>query len=490
MSDITEFTAAVNQICSERGIDPEAVFEALEVAVLNAYKKDYGGGENIKAEVDRDSGEVHIIADKKVVKKVDDKDTQIGLAEAQKLEPNLEEGDHVEIEIPVEGFGRIAAQTAKQVILQKIRESEKDAVISEFKERVNTVVTGLIQRMMGPTAVVEVGKAIAQMPPEEQIPNEFYKIGERYKFYLKEITENQELVVSRSAPEFLIELFRLEVPEIESGIVEIKACAREAGSRSKLAVLSNQDGIDPIGSCVGQKGVRIANVMSELGEEKIDIIEWDENIETFVANALNPAQVESVKVDDGVATVKVSDDQLSLAIGKDGQNVRLAAKLTGLKIDITSPSLETTAKVSGDEKAVAGGSEPELSKRVANALEKAGLKPEDLLTMDEDKISEIPGIGPSSLEEIKKYIAASKESLKPEESKEEPSEGEVVKEEVTKEKADKEDTPEEESSEPEATEEESQPAKESESAETKSPVADEKAESKEEADESKKDKEE
>ncbi|MBN2100927.1 transcription termination/antitermination protein NusA [Candidatus Dojkabacteria bacterium] len=404
MAEVSEFMAAINQICSERGIDPEEVFVALEAAVLAAYKKDYGGGESLKAEIDRATGEVHIVADKKVVKKVTEEDTQISLKDAKKIEPNLSEGDHVEIEMPIEGFGRIAAQTAKQVILQKVRESEKNAVMSEFKERMGTVVTGLVQRMMGPTAVVEIGKAIAQMPPEEQIPNEFYKIGERYKFYLKEIKNEQDLVVTRSAPEFLIELFKLEVPEIESGIVEVKACAREAGSRSKLAVVSHQEGIDPIGSCVGQKGVRIANVMSELGEEKIDIIEWDEDIEQFVANALGPAQVEAVKVEDGVAKVNVTDDQLSLAIGKDGQNVRLAAKLTELKIDITSPSLEA-----GEGAGKQSSGKVELSTRVTNAIEKAGLSTKDLLKMSEEEILDVKGIGKSALEEINSYKTASEE---------------------------------------------------------------------------------
>jgi len=402
MALVSEFMAAVNQICSERGIDPEEVFVALESAVLAAYKKDYGGGESMSAEVDRVTGEIHIIADKQVVKKVTEEDSQISLKDARKLEPNLQEDDHVEIEMPIEGFGRIAAQMAKQVILQKVRESEKEAVISEFTDRIGTVVTGLIQRMIGPTAVVEIGKAVAQMPPEEQIPNEFYKIGERYKFLLKEIKNDQDLVVSRGDPKFLIELFRLEVPEIESEIVEIKACAREAGSRSKLGVISHQDGIDPIGSCVGQKGIRIANVMSELGEEKIDIIEWDEELHRFVANALGPAQVESVEVEDGLAKVKVEDDQLSLAIGKDGQNVRLAAKLTELKIDITSPSLESQVK--SDKKKEEDGEDQGLSKRVLNALKKAKVSVDSLAGMKEKEVAEIKGIGKTSLEEIMAFV--------------------------------------------------------------------------------------
>ncbi|MBN1618586.1 transcription termination/antitermination protein NusA [Candidatus Dojkabacteria bacterium] len=447
--DITEFSAAVNQICSERGIDPDEVYEAIESAVLAAYHKDYGGGESLKAEIDRNSGAVHIIADKKVVKKVTEEDTQISLKDASKIEPNLKIDDHVEIEIPVDGFGRIAAQTAKQVILQKFRESERDAIISEFKGKINTVVTGLIQRMIGSTAVVEIGKATAYMPPEEQIPNEFYKIGERYKFYVKEIKDNQDLIVSRAVPEFLIELFKIEVPEIESNTVEIKAVAREAGSRSKLAVISNQEGVDPIGSCVGQKGVRIANIMSELGEEKIDIIEWDPEKNVFVANALGPAQVNNVEIkDEDIAKVLVDDDQLSLAIGKDGQNVRLAAKLTDMKIDITSPGLRDAQESKKDDESEDKGSTNEteeikskgkaaskkksvkksktksvksktkkskdaaksknkdaaLSSRILGVLKKAEVSVDSLKKMKEADIKNIKGIGAKAFEEIIKFV--------------------------------------------------------------------------------------
>jgi transcription termination/antitermination protein NusA len=445
MATISEFAAAVNQICAERGIDPDEVYEALESAILAAYKKDFGGGETMHAEVDRATGEIKLIADKEVVTDVTDEDTQIDIVEARKMEPNLEEGDHVEIEISIPGFGRIATQTAKQVILQKMRESEKEAVVEEFKEKMGTVITGLVQRMMGPTAVVEIGKAVAYMPPEEQIPNEFYKIGERYKFLLKEIREGQEMIVSRGAPEFLEELFKLEVPEMESGAVEIKETAREAGSRSKVAVVSHQDGVDPIGSCVGQRGMRIANVMSELGEEKIDIIEWAEEIEDFIANALGPAQVEKVEIiDEGVARVTVSDEQLSLAIGKDGQNVRLAAKLTGHKIDITAPGLDESKRKG---LVMTARPELELSSRVMNALEKAGITVSSLLKMEDQEITEIPGIGPASLEEIISYRKGIK-TAEPDDEKEAP-----VEDGATDEAEDAADKPEDDDTEAAAEEE-------------------------------------
>ncbi|MDY0097166.1 MAG: transcription termination factor NusA [Candidatus Dojkabacteria bacterium] len=353
MAMTSELVAAINQIAAERGIDKEEVFKALESAILSAVKKEKYGkverewdeeeeekeGSNLAVEVDRESGEFKLFAVKIVVEKVEDNEKEIALSEAELISPSVEIGDSIEIEMPSDDLGRIATQTAKQVLLQKIRESEKDAVISEFSDKVGEVYTALMQRMQKGMAVMEIGKATAYMPQEEQISNEFYRVGERYKVLLKSI-EDSQVIVSRADPKFLIELFKLEVPEIESGVVEIKAVAREAGSRSKIAVVSHQDGIDPIGSCVGQRGIRIANIMNELGEEKIDIIEWDEEMENFVANALSPAKVDSVKIKDETATVVSPTDQLSLAIGREGQNVRLAWKLTGIKIDIEGPEGE------------------------------------------------------------------------------------------------------------------------------------------------------
>ena len=357
MAMTSELVAAINQISAERGIDKEEVFKALESAILSAVKKEKFGkvdyeevdfdeklGSNLVVEVDRETGEFKLFALKVVVKKVKDLETEIALSEAELISPTVEVGDSVQIEMPSEDLGRIATQTAKQVLLQKIRESEKDAVISEFSDKVGEVYTALMQRMQKGSAIMEIGKAVAYMPQEEQITNEFYRVGERYKVLLKSI-EDSEILVSRADPQFLIELFKIEVPEIESGVVEIKAVAREAGSRSKIAVVSHQDGIDPIGSCVGQRGIRIANIMNELGEEKIDIIEWDEDLDRFVANALSPAKVDSVEISDDTATVISPSDQLSLAIGRDGQNVRLAWKLTGIKIDIVGAQGEEAQTV-------------------------------------------------------------------------------------------------------------------------------------------------
>ncbi|GAB4157685.1 MAG: transcription termination factor NusA [Candidatus Dojkabacteria bacterium] len=341
MAAISEFVTAINQICSERGIDAERVYKALEEAVLAAFLKETQKMGDFIVEMDRETGKFRVIQRKLVVKKVENPETEIALKEAQKINKNFEEGDTIETEQEFESFGRIAAQTAKQVIMQSIRDAEHEAVLAEYSGKTGEVFTALMQRMQNGKAVFEIGKATAFMPQEEQVSNEFYRVGDRYKVYLKSIEDDgkgETLIVSRAAPEFLIKLFEMEVPEIESGIVEIKAVAREAGSRSKIAVVSHQEGVDPIGSCVGQKGTRIANVMSELGEEKIDIIEWKEELADFVEKALSPAQVISVKVDkEGLATVKVEEDQLSLAIGREGQNVRLAAKLTETRIDIQGP---------------------------------------------------------------------------------------------------------------------------------------------------------
>lgn len=394
MAMTSELVAAINQIAAERGIDKEEVFKALESAILSAVKKEKYGkveyeeideklGSNLAVEVDRETGEFKLFAMKVVVEKVNDVETEIALSEAELISASVEVGDSVQIEMPSDDLGRIATQTAKQVLLQKIRESEKDAVISEFSDKVGEVYTALMQRMQKGMAVMEIGKATAFMPQEEQIANEFYRVGERYKVLLKSI-EDSEILVSRADPNFLIELFKLEVPEIESGVVEIKAVAREAGSRSKIAVVSHQDGIDPIGSCVGQRGIRIANIMNELGEEKIDIIEWDEDLEKFVANALSPAKVDSVEISDDTATVISPSDQLSLAIGREGQNVRLAWKLTGIKIDIVGAQGDVEEKEEVEEKV-----EKKDKKKKEDAVEEyAEQTQEEVVEKEEEKKEE------------------------------------------------------------------------------------------------------
>ncbi len=363
----SDFMLAINQIAAERGINVDEVLEAVKSAVLTGFRKDWPvqeeeeeeEGTNLKVEIHSEFGTFTVVADKKVVDEVTNPSTQISLADAKRIEPKLKVGDHIEVDVTPKGdFGRVAAQVAKQVILQKLRESEKEAVMEEFKDKMGTIETGVIQRMDGDSVIVEVRRASAVMEAPDRIPGEFYRSGDRMKFLIKKIKKTpkgKSLTVSRADGDFLKALFELEVPELLSGSVEIKAIAREAGSRSKVAVASNVEGVDPIGAFVGQKGVRINAVMNELkvgnNEEKIDIILWDENVNDFIANAFSPAQVVKVNITDEKTRevrVTVPDDQLSLAIGREGQNVRLAAKLTGWKIDIQG---ETIKVESSEEKA-------------------------------------------------------------------------------------------------------------------------------------------
>jgi len=349
----TDFLAAINQIAAERNIDPDSVTNAIKMAIITGFRRDYPEEEGaiLDVEIDPVAGTISVYADKKVVKDVTNKATQISVKAAISLENKLREGDHVLVDItPTGDFGRVAAQAARQVILQNIREAEKDSIMEEFNDKIGEIDYAVIQRMQGDNVLMELRRAIGVMPLEDRIPNEYYKSGSRTKVLLKEIKETsrgKQLIISRADPKFLIGLFKLEVPEILSGSIDIKAVAREAGSRSKIAVNSNVEGVDPIGSCVGQRGVRINAIMNELKfglqEEKIDIIAWAEGEADFIANALSPAQVISIDIIDAEgkkATVIVPDEQLSLAIGKEGQNVRLAAKLTGWNIDIQGETIK------------------------------------------------------------------------------------------------------------------------------------------------------
>lgn len=318
----SEFTLALNQVATERGIDPKVVLETIKAAIQAAYRKDYGSQDIDKIEVtiNPDTGEAKVILDQK--------------------------------DITPPGFGRIAAQTAKQVILQRIREAEKKAVIAEYTTKVNSIVNGMVLRFDGPNIIVDIGKAEGIMPPQEQTPGEHYRLNQRLVFYIEGIRQTMrgdEIIVSRAHKGLVSGLFRREVPEVANNAVEVKEIAREAGNRTKIAVTSTQSGVDPVGSCVGQKGVRVQAVITELGGmEKIDIIQWNEDSKLFIQAALSPAKDAEVVINEKkkTAIAYVPEDQLSLAIGRDGQNVRLAAKLTGFKIDIKSlAEKETTKKV-------------------------------------------------------------------------------------------------------------------------------------------------
>jgi len=366
--------SAIAQIAEEKGISPEKVLETIEVAIAAAYKKDYGKkGQIIKAKLEPESGDVQfkqvkIVVDKKMIYSeeelekmkallpetpVRDSEKQIAdekkirfnpekhimAEEAKKINPKIKAGEELETDLETKkDYGRIAAQTAKQVILQKIREAEKESVFTEYKSKEGEIVSGIVQRIEGRNVFLDIGKTLGLLPREEQVPGEFYRPGQRLKVFLLKVEETPRgpiILLSRAYPKLISKLFELEAPEVSSGQVQIKSIAREAGFRSKIAVSAEIEGIDPIGSMVGQKGTRVMAVINELAGEKIDIIEYSPDPERYIANSLSPAKVLDVKIQPkSKALVIVPEDQLSLAIGKDGQNVRLAAKLTGWKIDV------------------------------------------------------------------------------------------------------------------------------------------------------------
>ncbi|HLD86007.1 MAG TPA: transcription termination factor NusA [Patescibacteria group bacterium] len=352
---------AIQQICEEKNIPVSAVVETIEQALASAYRKDFGEpNQNVKVEFDPVTGGSRIFDVKTVVtgpaegeEEINEK-KEILLEDAKKIKPDIAEGEEIRTELPVpEEYGRVAAQTAKQVIIQRLREAEREMVFSEYKDKEGQVLLGTIQRVDGRTVFVDLGHTVAVMPYAEQIPREHYVIGARLKVYLVSVSASArgpEVLVSRTHPEIVRQLFAQEVPEIAAGTVIIKSIAREAGSRTKIAVAATEPNIDPIGSCVGQRGMRVQTVISQLGGEKIDIIEWSEDHQKFVAAALSPAKVQLVEIDEAahIARAQVNEDQLSLAIGRGGQNVRLAVKLTGWKIDIIGSGTGEVQNIEGE----------------------------------------------------------------------------------------------------------------------------------------------
>ncbi len=408
MINFKEFNLIIEQIANEKGIPKEKVIETIEMAIASAYKKEYSRKNDIiRAKLDLETGslrfsQIKIAVDQSMLKSEEEiqaeqekqivfktksfagDEEEVGekkirfnpsrhimLEEAKKIKPEAVVND--ELEFPIEAeekeeFGRIAAQTAKQVILQRLREAEREAVYEEFFGKEGKITSGIVQRLEGRNVFVDLGRALGVMPSTETIPNERYRIGERLKFYVLAIEKDikgPRIILSRSYPKFVSKLFELEVPEIADGIVQIKSIAREPGSRTKIAVASLQEGIDPVGSCVGQKGMRVTAVLNELGQEKVDIIEWNEDMEKYVSNALSPAKVVDIEaMPKREMRVFVPEEQLSLAIGKGGQNVRLAAKLTGFKIDVRSER--------APEKVIEGGTaEAEVESIEAGEIKKA-----------------------------------------------------------------------------------------------------------------------
>ena len=338
-----EFMQAFEQLGKEKGISPEILFDAVEAALISAYKRNFSSAQNVRVSMDRATGEIHVYARKTVVEEVTDPRLEMSLEEARKIDPRYEVNDVVEIEVTPKNFGRIAAQTAKQVVVQRIREAERGIIYEEFSNRESDILTGIVQRIEGKNVYIDLGRAEAILAPSEQIPGEVYHHGDRIKVYIVEVkktTKGPQILVSRTHPGLLKRLFELEVPEIHDGIVEIKSVAREPGSRSKIAVYSRDEDVDPVGACVGHKGMRVQTIVNELKGEKIDIVKWSPDPAKYIANALSPAKVISVEINEAekISKVIVPDYQLSLAIGKEGQNARLAAKLTGWKIDIKSES--------------------------------------------------------------------------------------------------------------------------------------------------------
>ena len=355
--DSKELVIALDELEKEKGIKKEVILESIETALVTAYKRNFDSAENVKVTMDDKTGEIHVYAEKDVVETVTNPNLQINLEDARKINKILKIGDIAEIEIIPKNFGRIAAQTAKQVIVQKIREESRNVLFEAFNERKGEIVSGLVQKSDGGVIILDLGKLEGIMTVREQIPTEKYHVNDKIRAYVLDVERGSkgapQVLVSRACPDFVRKLFELEIPEIYEGVIEIKSVSRDPGSRSKIAVYSPNENIDPVGSCVGQKGIRIQNIINELNGEKIDVIEWNADPAIYISSALLPAQVMAVDIheDEKFAQVIVPDDQLSLAIGKAGQNARLAAKLTSWKIDIKSESQFREIMMKAEEEA-------------------------------------------------------------------------------------------------------------------------------------------
>ena len=398
----------IEQIGREKGIGKEVLFEAVESALLSASKKTMGLADNVRMELDRQTGALRVYARKKVVEDVSDRKLEISLVEARKLNREAELDDELEMELPPQEFGRIAAQTAKQVILQRVRDAERDAVYGEFADKEGKIVRGIVHRVEKRNVIVEIGRAEAVLAEREQIPGERYGPGDRIRAYVLEVkkgVKGPQVMLSRTHPGLLVRLFEGEIPEITEGIVQVKEAAREPGERAKVAVTSTKRDVDPIGACVGLRGTRIQVISRELRGEKIDIVEWSADPVTFVGRALSPAKVSSVTLGEPEpeggqqsVLVIVPDSQLSLAIGKRGQNARLAAKLTGLRVDIKSESEVEDERRREEEERIEGreilAHFPGVGAHLLNELVDAGLfSPARIIRAGLERLREMPGIG-------------------------------------------------------------------------------------------------
>ena len=397
----SDFLLAITQLSAEKKLSKEVILTAVESALVSAYKKDnFNPTQNIEVKINPNTGKVEVWAEKTVVKKPLDVICEIKLEEARHIKPGVQVDEAIMVESTPRNAGRIAAQTAKQVILQRLHEAEHSAVFEEFAGKEGKIFTSVVQRVEPRQILLDLGRTEAVLPASEQMHNERYRVGQRIKVCLLEVDSTgrgPQLVVSRSHPNLLRQLFELEVPEVQSNVVEIKSIAREAGYRSKVAVVAHQEGIDPIGCCVGLRGIRIQNVVNELGGEKIDVVMWDSSPEVFIANALSPAQVLSVELnkEEKLANVVIPDRQLSLAIGKEGQNVRLAAKITEWRIDIKSASIAEAEKKT-------------LAESAPEAIEEAA---EEELTPETPEITEPETVAEIITEETPKPVSVAEDTL-------------------------------------------------------------------------------
>jgi transcription termination/antitermination protein NusA len=393
-----DFLAVLDYWEREKGISRDVLVAAVEEALLSAAKKAVGAARDLRCTIDPGSGEIRAFARLIVAERVISKHDQISMFDARRINPDAKVGDEVEVEVTPTGFGRIASQYAKQALLTHIRKAEKKLIFEEFKDRVGDIVSGVVRRFDRSDVVVDLGKYEALMPNRERVPTEEYQIGERIRCFVKAVDPNgPEIILSRADPQFVIKLFRLEVSEINDGTIEIRGIAREPGFRSKLAVYTRDEKVDPVGACVGLRGQRVKNIVRELNNEKVDIIKWSSDIREFISNALSPAKLKSFEVNEENRRVRitVSDDQLSLAIGKRGQNARLTSKLTGWQVDIipeevTTLGFDQKVTLAIDALAAIEG----ITREQADVLVHSGLTSlEDLLQADESDLQDIPGVG-------------------------------------------------------------------------------------------------
>jgi N utilization substance protein A len=414
--DTFEILEALNQITKEKNLDIEFVLETLESGLLLAAKKKFGSTDNISVKVDLKSGEINMYATKKVVKEVSDKNMEITLEEAKKIEPEVKKGKEINVPIGFEEFGRNAIIAAKQILIQRVREAERDKIFEEYKNRIGEIVTGNVQQIDKGSLIINLGKTEAVVPPKEQIQKERYRQGDRIRAYILDVQRSArgpQIILSRAHNGFLERLFEMEVPEIFEKIIEVKAIAREPGERSKIAVSSIDDRVDPVGACVGVKGTRVQSVVRELNNERIDIVPWHPDPQIFATRSLSPAKIVRIDVQDEEKsmTLVVEDDMLSLAIGKGGQNARLAAKLTGWKINILSESEHKSTKKLEEGPKIVLSSLAGIGKKMEEKLIASGIDSVQALVKTKlENLTEIEGVGKKKAE---KLIKLAQEYLTP-----------------------------------------------------------------------------